>query len=359
VGLIKKLKAGDKAVPVDFVEAPPPPPPAPIAVPEPEKKEPELATAPTPTPGNAATPKKGPGEYKPEEIKKPDAAAAKTPQIGKKAPPKKLVRRAVRVDAAKLAEQARRRAEKLAALTEARIEAARIKEEKLRRAREAAAELAERRAAEARERAARVQAEREERARLAAEARALQARRKAELNQRLASLAGPDEELHDAVADTGSRVGPIAGVPRGRGTLEAAVARPGGDPAALDDAAEPVYEIAREGSASADKAATGGGLGPDGMAWTLDGPVGNRALLRRPLPSAPEWLGKRGLEVAVQIRFQVAPSGLVKPGAVIKKTSGFPEIDKKALDALKGWRFAAVKASRDVWGQVTFRFQMQ
>ena len=58
------------------------------------------------------------------------------------------------------------------------------------------------------------------------------------------------------------------------------------------------------------------------------------------------------------MRFRVLPDGTVKPGAVILKTSGFPEIDRRGLDALRRWRFEAVpdKGGPEVWGRVTFRF---
>jgi TonB family protein len=69
-------------------------------------------------------------------------------------------------------------------------------------------------------------------------------------------------------------------------------------------------------------------------------------------------VGTRGLDLTVTVRFQVLPDGSVKPGAAIQKTSGFPEIDRRALDALSRWRFEAVPSAgaSEVWGRVKFRF---
>jgi TonB family protein len=107
-----------------------------------------------------------------------------------------------------------------------------------------------------------------------------------------------------------------------------------------------------------DAKATGGGSGPDGsgVSWTMDGPVGSRRVLKRSAPTSPDWVGARGLDLTVTVRFQVLPDGRIKPGSVIQKTSGFPEIDKRALDALKKWRFEAADGAPETWGRVTFRF---
>ena len=69
-------------------------------------------------------------------------------------------------------------------------------------------------------------------------------------------------------------------------------------------------------------------------------------------------MATRNLDLTVTVRFQVLPDGSVKAGAIIQKTSGFPEIDRRALDALRRWRFEPVPsgAGPEVWGRVTFRF---
>ena len=92
---------------------------------------------------------------------------------------------------------------------------------------------------------------------------------------------------------------------------------------------------------------------------SVDGPVGNRRILSRVSPTSPDWVATRNLDLTVTVRFQVLPDGSVKSGAVISKTSGFPDIDTRAIKALSRWRFQPVAAkagAAEVWGRVTFRF---
>ncbi|PIR19015.1 MAG: hypothetical protein COV48_04345 [Elusimicrobia bacterium CG11_big_fil_rev_8_21_14_0_20_64_6] len=87
--------------------------------------------------------------------------------------------------------------------------------------------------------------------------------------------------------------------------------------------------------------------------------MGNRRILKRVSPVSPDWVATRSLDLTVTVRFQVLPDGRVKPGAVIQKTSGFPDIDTRAIKALSQWRFQPVEAkagAAEVWGRVTFRF---
>ena len=178
---------------------------------------------------------------------------------------------------------------------------------------------------------------RRELARLRSEERARRARQRAEIAQELGVLAQTDEQLTDAPNDP-----PVKG--------EADSAGGEGKAAGLAEEAEPVYE-AGEG---------GGGLGRSGgsgdLSWSLEGPAGGRRILRRVLPSSPDWLSRRGLELSVVIKFQVLANGAVGEG-VIHKTSGFPEVDRRALEALRAWRFAASRSS-ETWGKVRFRFLM-
>jgi len=353
-------RAPENLVPIEFVATLPAP-------------SPNLAPAPGGDGKIEAPPQKGPGEFQPEKVKAgaPDAppkplpnpkpAAVKAKIAPPKPRPKAAVKAPVRpavdakaviaasiarrqktetanaVKAAAAAESARRAAEAKAA-AEARAELARE------RAEAARAEKA-RRAAQARAEAdRRAEAARIERERLAA-ARAAKARKTAELSQTLATMNDPDEAL-DAAA-------PAAG---------GGAARKAGAAAALAGAAESADPGDAAGSGGADildAKAKGGGAGPDGsgVSYSLDGPVGRRRVLRRAVPSSPDWVGSRGLDLTVTVRFQVLPDGSVKAGAVILKTSGFPEIDRRALDALRRWRFEAVpNGGSEVWGRVKFRF---
>lgn len=348
----------EAAIPVDFVAAVPaaPPPPPPVSV--------ALAPVPPSPAKTEGVPQKGPGPLKPQQ-NVPAKTPAKSPikQAGLKPPPGRPKRPAQPSPRQLQAEERRRAAarQRAQASAELRAENERIRDEKLRASRQAAAELSERRAEEARARQTELAAAREERRRAAAEMKAERARRRAEVSQQLATLADPDEKLSDAVADTPSQ-GPLAGSPNGRGNLETPLPAAPQTAAQLHDSAEPVYELEADGHDAKASPASGGGTGPDGggLSWSLEGPAGGRRLLKRALPSSPDWVSQRGLELSVRVKFQVQPDGTVRPGSVIKSTSGFPEIDRRALEALKLWRFQAVpaRAGPETWGIVTFRFLM-
>jgi colicin import membrane protein len=406
-------RAPDRAVPIEFVAKLPVPSPnlAPALgggddrtprrgpgeyVPEkiragapeaPPKPHPNPKPAAPPAPRAKAPPRPA-GRPAPHPAAHPRKAVAKPPPD----PAVLAAREEARIEAAREAqaekeEAARERAEKQAAADERRrqraaakaaaAEAARVEAAKRAAARAAALEAARVAAAE-RAAAAKAAAERRaeaarERARQIAAAKAEAARKKAELSQTLATAADPDEAL-DADADSGggaparaaAAAAPLKTAPGATGSGGAdgggaAGARRTAAAAALADTAEPADAGDAAGNGGADlldASAKGGGVGPDGsgVSWTMDGPVGNRRVLKRAAPTSPDWVGARGLDLTVTVRFQVLPDGTVKPGSVIQKTSGFPEIDQRALDALSGWRFEAADGAPETWGRVTFRF---
>ncbi len=192
-----------------------------------------------------------------------------------------------------------------------------------------------------REKALEIAALRAEKARAAAEQRVRQARRRVELSRELAALTGPGEFLDDGAAAP-------AGTAKARQDMDMPTASDSGGSAGEDLRDRPV-------SGGGDKRVAGG------LSWSIEGPVGNRRLLARQIPRSPDWVSSRGLNLAVRIKFQVLADGTVK-GALIKLTSGFPELDTLALTALAKWRFEALAAALakvpDTWGLVTFRFTM-
>jgi TonB family protein len=137
-------------------------------------------------------------------------------------------------------------------------------------------------------------------------------------------------------------------------------ARKAGAAAALAETSAPNDASGSEGADSIFAKEHGGGVGPDGgVSFTVEGPLGSRRILARVSPDSPDWVATRSLDLTVTVRFQVLPDGTVKPGSVIQKTSGFPDIDARALKALSRWRFQPASARSDaseVWGRVTFRF---
>ncbi|MBI4247894.1 MAG: TonB family protein [Elusimicrobia bacterium] len=106
------------------------------------------------------------------------------------------------------------------------------------------------------------------------------------------------------------------------------------------------------------------------------GPLSNRKVLHRVLPAFPQWARDKGiLEMEVAIRFFVSPKGVVE-WMRTERTSGYPQLDKLAMDALEQWRFAALgdmspagpeaagasgpgAGPRQQWGVVSFRFILE
>jgi TonB family protein len=198
--------------------------------------------------------------------------------------------------------------------------------------------------------AARAKAQAAAAARLAAaQARALaraQARqRRLELSRELAGLQNPDEAVTDA-SDAPSPAGEV-----------------GRTSASLEDGPSAAGDSDLRDSLNSPAPMGGGVKRTEGsISWSIDGPIGTRRLLKRTLPVSPEWVSQRGLDLTVQVKFQVLEDGSVKPGAIIKVTSGFPELDRLAIDAIKLWKFESVPerdaTAPQTWGVVSFRFTM-
>ena len=154
------------------------------------------------------------------------------------------------------------------------------------------------------------------------------ARKQEDISRALAQLVDPDEKLSDAL---NSPDAPAA-------AAEAALAAP--EAAAQDEPAERP-------------------LAGSGDSWSLEGPAGARRIVSRVLPESPDWVSQRGLELSVQVRFSVLADGAVASGVVVKKTSGFPEIDRRAVEAIRRWRFEKAPAAAGApaaWGSVRFKF---
>ncbi|MCK5242174.1 energy transducer TonB [bacterium] len=72
----------------------------------------------------------------------------------------------------------------------------------------------------------------------------------------------------------------------------------------------------------------------------ISGEVKNREILHREFPRVPRWLEEKGIEAKVVIRFVVNPDGEVGDKVFVEKTSGYAELDRLAIAALKKFIFA-------------------
>jgi len=91
----------------------------------------------------------------------------------------------------------------------------------------------------------------------------------------------------------------------------------------------------------------------------LLGPVADRPIVSHRLPEYPDWAKREAVEGSVTLYFIVLADGSVKNNVLVQKTSGQPEFDQNAQQALKDWRFTALDGAREQWGTITFHFRLR
>ncbi|MBI3548652.1 MAG: TonB family protein [Elusimicrobia bacterium] len=288
--------------------------------------------------GNDLPAAHGPGPVEPEKFKKGSPTPAKKQKVHR---PKKVPTQAEREQARRRAEEKRLAKELAAAERAARAEERRREAEILRQE-----QLAKKREADLRR-----QEELARRRAFLEEQRRVKAQRRAELEGQLAAMENPDDAISSA--DTAS-------------SAQAAKGRKGsGSGSDLPESEDAVYDAGgREGSDAENAKPAGGGFGdPNGgpVGWSISGPAGSRRVLKRVIPPCPDWVSQRGLDLKVQLRFRVLDDGSVKDGILVQRTSGFPDLDKLAIDALRKWRFDPYHPKPgekvpEIWGVVKLHF---
>lgn len=110
----------------------------------------------------------------------------------------------------------------------------------------------------------------------------------------------------------------------------------------------------------ASSAGGSGGAVKSKKGFDIQGPLNNRPILHKVIPQYPAWAEEQGIIGSVRIWFTVTSDGQVRSNMRVTKTTGYPELDKLALDALKQWRFAGFNSSDEAsqWGIITFTFSL-
>lgn len=161
-----------------------------------------------------------------------------------------------------------------------------------------------------------------------------------------------------ALADAGGRVersaGRIAAVamPERLAEEKAAEVQPSGRERPVISAATLAGGLKRQDGAMQDAAPA------PAKKVEIEGPLSKRRVVKYYVPPFPEWARARGiLEASVAIKFYVDASGRVLDNAAVQSTSGYGQIDRAALEAIKRWQFepSSGPVSRQ-WGVITFRF---
>lgn len=93
----------------------------------------------------------------------------------------------------------------------------------------------------------------------------------------------------------------------------------------------------------------------------ISGPVTRRKLIRKVFPKYPVWAEEKGVEGEVDLKFWVSPEGMVSSVELIK-TSGYPDLDSRAMEALKKYLFSPLgkdEEQKDQWGTITIKYTLR
>ncbi len=90
---------------------------------------------------------------------------------------------------------------------------------------------------------------------------------------------------------------------------------------------------------------------------SLSGPLKNRKILKKFAPTYPRSALKEGEEGTCMLKFWVAKDGRVRPNILILRSTGYPDLDRAAMEALKMWVFEPSSRDDD-WGVLTVVFQL-
>ncbi len=103
--------------------------------------------------------------------------------------------------------------------------------------------------------------------------------------------------------------------------------------------------------------------GKKGGAFSLEGPLKYRKILKKEIPPYPRWAEEKGIEASVSYRIWADSKGRVIPEKVyLEKTSGYSELDAAAKESLLKLVFVAQpdgQTSEDEWGVATIRFELK
>lgn len=92
----------------------------------------------------------------------------------------------------------------------------------------------------------------------------------------------------------------------------------------------------------------------------MRGELGKRGILTKVQPEYPDFARRQGIEGDVTLRVWVSPRGGVSRVEVVK-LSGTPELDRRAMEALKKWRFAPLPEEIEPvtqWGEITLHYRL-
>jgi len=78
-----------------------------------------------------------------------------------------------------------------------------------------------------------------------------------------------------------------------------------------------------------------------------------RKPLYMPKPSIPKWVSREGVKLLIVITFKLLPEGIISE-INVEKSSGYSDVDAAITEALRRWRFQAVRGDKVVSGKITY-----
>ena len=161
---------------------------------------------------------------------------------------------------------------------------------------------------------------------------------------------------------SGGRAGGVAGgVPGGTGTKKDAGRFQGGATGSLSGV------VGGTGSSGALASAKGSGAAisrPKKRAkkkmFVITGQLKDRGIKKQVIPEYPPAMQAKGIEGSVILEFTVDPMGKVKSNIVVRRSSGYSQLDKSAIKALKSWQFVPLAdgSNRHEVGMITFNYTL-
>ena len=82
-------------------------------------------------------------------------------------------------------------------------------------------------------------------------------------------------------------------------------------------------------------------------------PSAARKALYMPKPTIPKWVSREGVKLLIVISFKLLPEGIISE-INVEKSSGYSDVDAVVTEALRRWRFQAVRGNRVVSGRITY-----
>ena len=105
----------------------------------------------------------------------------------------------------------------------------------------------------------------------------------------------------------------------------------------------------------------GGSAGPSMGSGPATGGAGRKVKYVEPL-EYPEWAKEQGIVAKVVLQFKVLPNGAVDAQIVVRKTSGWRELDDLAIRTLRQYQFDPLPPDTvqvPQWGEIPFMFKAE